>query len=223
MLPKNNNKQILRNNIFLLSVSFHVFFLVQCHKDYWMCATENKCILKELKCNAERDCSDHSDELNCTFASCSRPGINGFLCQNKECINYNYRCDNSNRQDCEDLSDEKFCDICWDFEFRCITRDSIYGFACISATNRCDGYHQCEDGSDEQNCDTCYPGREFKCTSGKNKWDYGPCIPISWKCDNKRDCYGNDDSDERGCQSELKLPRQYHERFASLQIIYMHS
>ena len=55
------------------------------------------------------DCSDNSDELNCTCES------NSFKCNSGQCINKKYHCDGSPH--CRDGSDETNCNEC--FEFKC--------------------------------------------------------------------------------------------------------
>lgn len=69
----------------------------------------------------------------------------GFLCNNGDCIDTDYRCDSF--PDCFNGEDEENCDTiltCSESKFACDDNS-----ACISSTELCDGVEHCKDGSDE--------------------------------------------------------------------------
>lgn len=142
--------------------------------------------LRSWKCDGEIDCSDGSDEANCT-ETCPQ---NGFKCRNGYCINEQWRCDGQN--DCEDGSDEENCffTACPMGRFKCKNH------RCVPITDLCDGFDQCADGSDEdrhicKRYGLC-PHPQFTCQNGH-------CISNKLRCDGFNDC--DDNSDETDCET----------------------
>lgn len=138
------------------------------------------------RCDGEIDCSDGSDEANCT-ETCPQ---NGFKCHNGYCINEQWRCDGQN--DCEDGSDEENCffTACPMGRFRCKNH------RCVPLSALCDGYDQCSDGSDEdkhicKRYGLC-PHNQFTCQNGH-------CVSSKLRCDGQTDCFDN--SDEIDCET----------------------
>ncbi|EGT51790.1 hypothetical protein CAEBREN_04069 [Caenorhabditis brenneri] len=103
-----------------------------------------KCIKREKVCDGVADCSDGSDEKNCTPQK--ECGGNQFTCDRK-CIEVSRRCDGV--WDCLDKSDEKDCQQCPPGSIRCAADKK-----CLPSYTRCNGVAECSDGSDEQKC-TC--------------------------------------------------------------------
>nr|XP_033342194.1 vitellogenin receptor [Megalopta genalis] len=121
--------------------------IVNCTADEYRCYNTYICLPREARCNGVPECPKHDDERNC--ARCQKEE---FVCENKNCIDQTWVCDQSD--DCGDGSDEKFCDgsnarkatanidtKCK--EFRC--SDGI----CLPFENVCDGREDCMDQSDE--------------------------------------------------------------------------
>ena len=87
---------------------------------HFMCK-DNTCILSAYVCDGYADCSDKSDEVNCTGvctqgnASCHHACVSTacvcsdmyYHCLSHECIPLTFLCDN--KQHCEDSSDENNC------------------------------------------------------------------------------------------------------------------
>ncbi|ESN93588.1 hypothetical protein HELRODRAFT_180677 [Helobdella robusta] len=149
--------------------------------------TSATCILKMYVCDGWPDCTDGSDEVNCTHASypnCS--AAHGRQCRDGQCIPKLWFCDGM--FDCIDESDEgdEFCSshTCYPGYEQCDRNK------CYMLEARCDGVNQCKDGTDEMHCERakeCSPD-EFQCRDRLN------CVSQYKVCDLANDC--EDASDE---------------------------
>jgi len=170
---------------------------------------DGDCISISYRCDRDNDCSDRSDEENCTNFC----GSSEFLCDNGNCINANYICDGDN--DCGDRSDESICNESSDVsesisttttsrprtcnsrnQFQCDNGD------CININYRCDRDDDCSDKSDEHGCNGYCSSSNFYC-------DNGNCISGSYRCDGDNDC--RDNSDEENCDNSSSNGEDYEE------------
>ncbi|XP_069973876.1 uncharacterized protein [Penaeus vannamei] len=117
------------------------------------------CIPESLRCDGQPDCSDHSDELNCT-ESC---GSDFFRCPEGWCVPRARTCDG--RPDCYAGEDERDCECAGQDETAC------HVGGCVATSQLCDGQAQCHDGSDEWHCLRIDSGtRQLEVRSGQSTW-----------------------------------------------------
>ncbi|XP_040181351.1 low-density lipoprotein receptor-related protein 1-like isoform X2 [Rana temporaria] len=198
-----------------------------CGRTFFLCRDGKDCISYEYMCDGENDCSDGSDEEDCTIY-CTNEDF--FQCESStKCFEKKYRCDGVPQ--CPDGSDEKNCWRPTDPSVRCLSKtccvpqnwicdgkpDCMDDFdeqgcerkecdgnkfqctngQCIPYTMHCDGDSDCGDHSDEQNCTVT---KHVRCQSGEFKCPSGECLLMEWKCDGAKDC--KDGSDEKDCKLE---------------------
>ncbi|PVD30337.1 hypothetical protein C0Q70_09601 [Pomacea canaliculata] len=105
-----------------------------------------KCVSRSFICDAENDCGDNSDEVDCR-GTCRE---DQFQCADGiKCISANWECDGDN--DCGDKSDELHCVCNPETHFACANG------GCIRIEFRCDHDDDCGDSSDELGCPTLHP------------------------------------------------------------------
>uniref|UniRef100_A0A6Q2Z9A5 Low-density lipoprotein receptor-related protein 2 n=1 Tax=Esox lucius TaxID=8010 RepID=A0A6Q2Z9A5_ESOLU len=181
----------------------------------FQCAN-GQCIDSDWRCDGIQDCTDDTDELNCSPPSCNSQQ---FKClTGSECIPLQFVCDGE--EDCNDGSDEQR--TCGPHQFTChegqcipkayqcdhlmdcldnsdekncnyptCNEKTCANGACYNNSQHCNGLPDCRDGSDESNCTTQHCSlHQFQCTNGY-------CIPTSFVCDHWNDC--GDNSDEHSC------------------------
>ncbi|KII70461.1 Sortilin-related receptor [Thelohanellus kitauei] len=116
-----------------------------CKNGEILCGIDKKCLSPELICNGVNDCSDGSDEMECTkiIPTCEN---HEFECLNERCILKDKVCDSVN--DCGDWSDEKHC-----MEKKCEEfGDYCDDGTCIRHHQICDNVFHHLDFSDERAC-----------------------------------------------------------------------
>lgn len=122
---------------------------VTCSPAEFTCSND-RCISFSFYCNGHKDCTDGSDEVNCTPPTC---GAHEFQCKNSSCIPLSWVCDDD--ADCADHSDESLeqCGRQPVTPYRCTPSEIPCGSGeCIHRKWRCDGDADCKDKSDETNC-----------------------------------------------------------------------
>ncbi|XP_026528639.1 low-density lipoprotein receptor-related protein 2-like [Notechis scutatus] len=155
-----------------------------------LCKNGKRCVPHEYICDGDNDCSDGSDEEECSLF-CNNPGV--FQCHSgHRCINEKYQCDGI--QHCADGSDESSC---WMATPLCALRcdDNI---RCIPESWLCDGNPDCLDEADETNC------AQIKCNDLHFQCKSGQCISYFLHCDGNYNC--KDHSDEEDCP----VPKEVH-------------
>lgn len=154
---------------------------------------DEKCIPMYWRCDAENDCADKSDEVDCPPFGC-KPGM--YQCKNSTtCISRFRICDGI--PDCAGKDDESFCNHpCGEHAFKCNSTGR-----CIPDSWKCDADNDCSDGSDEDKsmCHNreCDPQTQFTCANGK-------CIPLLWMCDGDNDCHDGQDPSQSSDEPAYK-------------------
>uniref|UniRef100_A0A3P8ZIX3 EGF-like domain-containing protein n=1 Tax=Esox lucius TaxID=8010 RepID=A0A3P8ZIX3_ESOLU len=204
-----------RMNLITTLVVAHSLCEGQCISGQFQCAN-GQCIDSDWRCDGIQDCTDDTDELNCSPPSCNSQQ---FKClTGSECIPLQFVCDGE--EDCNDGSDEQR--TCGPHQFTChegqcipkayqcdhlmdcldnsdekncnyptCNEKTCANGACYNNSQHCNGLPDCRDGSDESNCTTQHCSlHQFQCTNGY-------CIPTSFVCDHWNDC--GDNSDEHSC------------------------
>lgn len=109
-----------------------------CDPDFEHKCVSGECIKKYQVCDNITQCTDGSDEKNCTCP------FGQFTCNNGKCIMSEWVCDGES--DCDDASDERDCNKCLSHQFVCDD------YTCVKSNKRCDYAIDCPDGSDEHRC-----------------------------------------------------------------------
>ncbi|PIK48327.1 hypothetical protein BSL78_14811 [Apostichopus japonicus] len=164
-----------------------------CSPNLFQCLS-GECVQKVQICDGSKDCSDGSDEEQCSTDSLKSEF---FQCGSGEYVQISFLCDHNPQ--CLDGSDENDCDypVCSTGQFTC------HNGQCIPMDKRCDLIPHCVDGTDEADCESSDVG--FQCYDGK--W-----IPWRAYCDGVKDCQGNSWEDEpEACRPDPLTACQPHQ------------
>lgn len=166
---------------------------------YFFCRVGSRRLPRSYLCDGDRDCSDGSDEENCTViaeaAKTQCLTASEFQCGNNYCILKSWVCDGT--ADCQGAEDERNCPnkTCKALQFSCGSGE------CVPRHERCNGFADCRDHSDEANCEVtrveepaseCNTTSHFECATGL-------CISKDQLCDSKNDCGNDQDESEAVC------------------------
>merc|ERR1740128_1543542 len=78
--------------------------VANCSEREFHCSDQVNCVYSSWVCDGFDDCSDGSDEANCTLTTCQP---NQFRCDDGKCIPLHLQC--SGEAECADSSDETKC------------------------------------------------------------------------------------------------------------------
>ncbi|KAK6617378.1 hypothetical protein RUM43_014387 [Polyplax serrata] len=203
---------------------------LSCASDEFKCHDNSRCVPTSRVCDGVHDCSDSSDEENCS----APPVCSGdqFRCDDDTCLRSDQRCNGVH--ECRNGEDERGCPpprtyemdgaddglvscppsvrschikvfsssaaTCGPHHFQCSNG------MCIDQSRKCDGVPDCSDRSDEASCGVrLCPTNYWTC---KHPFD---CVPITSRCNGFLDCL--DGSDERGCPGKRNNTRFKVEEF----------